>query len=110
HRRSTSAPRTTAPGTRVQASSATAVRRSGGVGSAPPVREHPAAPASRGQQEKGAAKDLLAWYDATARADVLAVLLGEGRRPFPAELWPSFLNCAGLAAIAILLLANLLTR
>jgi len=29
---------------------------------------------------EGAAKDLLAWYDATPRADVLAVLLGEVER------------------------------
>jgi len=29
---------------------------------------------------EGAAKELLAWYDATPRADVLAVLLGEVER------------------------------
>jgi hypothetical protein len=29
---------------------------------------------------EGAARDLLAWYDATPRADVLAVLLGEVER------------------------------
>jgi hypothetical protein len=37
---------------------------------------------------EGAAKELLAWYDGTARADVLAVLLGEVGRPMMIRMVP----------------------
>ena len=47
---------------------------------------------------EGAAKDLLAWYDATARADVVAVLLGEVERELMIRLLRKAAEATGRSA------------
>jgi hypothetical protein len=47
---------------------------------------------------EGAAKDLLAWYDATPRADVLAVLLGETERELMIRMVRQAAGAAGRSA------------
>jgi hypothetical protein len=47
---------------------------------------------------EGAAKELLAWYDATARADVLAVLLGEVEREMMIRMIRQAAGVAGRSA------------
>jgi hypothetical protein len=47
---------------------------------------------------EGAAKELLAWYDATPRADVLAVLLGEVERELMIRMIRQAAGVAGRSA------------